>query len=243
MDPLAADAFALNHPKTPVYCGPVISTAWIPQQAMEGLCGSPPCPAFSRMTGSPGLTASTADSWKDLLRTARLTQTPLILLENVTSLQLRLGQIRELMALAGYVLRWTRTIDLADWSPMRRDRIFLLFARRDVSIQAETEMWLPKGQRCSLSDFQCIWPAGSEPTCQMRTKRSCPTLRTPGSLTSLSPPGWYLRTERSRRYRDATTSAATSRRHTWKNTSFTVRFWDCRKVLDACRPGKSRGRC
>ena len=159
---MAADAYALNHPKTPLYCGPVISTAWIPKQGLEGLCDSPPCPAFSRMTGAPGLSYSAASSWKDLLRTARLTQPPLVLLENVTSLQFKMGQVRDLMATAGYVLRWTRTIELANWGPMKRDRLFMIFARRDIFIPAEHEIWIPKGETCSMADFEAIWPEGAE---------------------------------------------------------------------------------
>ena len=187
MDPVAAEAYTLNHPKTPLHCGPVISTAWIPKQGLEGLCGSPPCLAFSRMTGAPGLAYGAASSWKGL-------------------------------AMAGYVLR--RTIELANWGPMKRDRLLMIFARRDIFIPAEHEIWIPKGEACSMLGFEAIWPEGFEEPETHISEADRVVHEIPSCAFHYD---WFRPTGRSLQSRGATSIAANCRRPTWRNSNCTAR--------------------
>ena len=96
-------AFSQNH-KTPVFHVDVANCSWLPREAVDVACASPPCPAFSSLKGFPGFTDSAALPWSDLLVYLRHTQPPLALLENPSAIAKKRHQVRLFMKSAGYRL-------------------------------------------------------------------------------------------------------------------------------------------
>ena len=136
-----------NHGLHP-FQGDVADARWVPFEPKEGFLTSPPCPIFSNLTGAGGFDSSDNLGWDDLLFMLRFVLPPLLLLENPTSMHQRLGEVRDFMKLAGYKLRNIQSIQLANYSPMRRDRSISIWVRDndlDTLQYDNSHPWRPWG--------------------------------------------------------------------------------------------------
>ena len=149
-----------NHGLRP-FRGDVLHAGWVPFEPKEGFLASPPCPIFSNLTGAGGFASSINSGWDDLLFILRFVLPPLLLLENPTSMHQRLGEVREFMRVAGYRLQNIQSIQLANFSPMRRDRSISIWVRDtdlDTMSYDNSHPWRPHGTYHTLSSFSCIAP-------------------------------------------------------------------------------------
>ena len=83
-------------------------------------------------------------------------------LENPTSMHQRLGEVRDFMKLAGYKLQNIQSIQLANFSPMRRDRSISIWVRDndlDTMHYDNSHPWRPLGNYHTLRSFSCIAPS------------------------------------------------------------------------------------
>ena len=159
-DPLACEGYAKNHGLHP-FQGDVADARWVPFEPKEGFLTSPPCPIFSNLTGAGGFDSSDNSGWDDLLFMLRFVLPPLLLLENPTSMHQRLGEVTDFMKLAGYKLRNIQSIQLASYSPMRRDRSISIWVRDndlDTLQYDNSHPWRPMGYYHTLLSVSCIAP-------------------------------------------------------------------------------------
>ena len=159
-DPLACAGYEKNHGLRP-FQGDVADARWVPFEPKEGFLTSPPCPIFSNLTGAGGFASSANSGWDDLLFMLRFVLPPLLLLENPTFMHQRLGEVRDFMKLAGYRLQNIQSIQLANFSPMRRDRSISIWVRDtdlDTMHYDNSHPWRPLGNYHTLLSFSCIAP-------------------------------------------------------------------------------------
>ena len=118
---------------------------FLKHERIDMWCMSPPCPPWSCVDLSAGLRRADGRNLILSLMLVALARPKVLALENVSSLisHKHWTIVKEVFCLIGYHIRWSKTLDLSDIIPQRRERLILIATdlRRTDAMPFVCQMW------------------------------------------------------------------------------------------------------
>ena len=140
---MAAKTYQKNH-TTPVEVRDVGNKSAWPYVSPFMVCGSPPCPLFSSLSGSGGFAARSVRTraWCQMVSMLRCTQ----------------PEVSRLMYLSGFKMVHYRIVNVASHAPFHRPRWGFVWNRiaNPTELSPMIAQWTPSPKPHSLETFECV---------------------------------------------------------------------------------------
>ena len=179
---LAGNTYKQNH-RSPLEIRDVGNKLAWPHESPFMVCGSPPCPLFSNLTGSEGFASDSVGTraWYQMASLLRAVQPTRVLLENVPAIIKHMTDVEKLMYLTGFKLVHYRVVNVSAHAPFHRPRWISVWngIANTMDFPLSVMHWIPRSKPTSLETFACIQDIGLDRTAQLFTPKQLEMMQDP----------------------------------------------------------------